>query len=86
MAVTWYCSSVSIKPRTATTWYWGALIADCPLLIKRRESCEQPSAATCLGPWLGSKTKSVNPLVLCSMPIMVLECPNIKYVNYVNLI
>lgn len=73
--LTWYCSSVSISPRTATTWYWWALIADGPLRISLKESWDDPNAATCLGPWLGSNTKRVIPVARCSTPIIVREWP-----------
>lgn len=62
-----------MSPFTATTWYWGALMAAEFFRINRSESCEDPSAATWRGPWLGSSTSSDSPEVRCSMPMMVRE-------------
>lgn len=67
-----------MRPQTATIWYCGALIADGPRRISLKESCDEPNAATCRGPWLGSSTNNVRPDALCSIPIMVRECPRKK--------
>lgn len=72
---TWYCSSVSIRPRTATIWYCGAFIAAIPRRTRRSESWQEPRAATWRGPWLGSSTSNVRPDVRCSMPMIVREWP-----------
>lgn len=74
-ATTWYWSSVSINPLMATIWYCGALIAADPRRISRKESCDDPRAATWRGPWLGSRMSNCGPLARCSIPIIVRECP-----------